>query len=281
MAICRLHDGGVPRKRKTGRPPTSPTLIQRPPMTGRQFLHNQFNIIHLARIDMATSTVHHVEQGSEFDEFARQGKCVAIRRDDPVMLVGKPETEEYAFMSTTEEPAAQRLLKAIAFAAHKHRDQRRKGAEASPYINHPIAVANLLASTGGTTDIDVLCAAVLHDTIEDTETTFDELAAEFGSRVASVVREVTDDKSLPKDRRKQLQIEHAPHLSPEARCVKLADKICNVRDILASPPDWPLQRKQAYLDWAHAVVAGLRGANPALEAMFDKEIARKGDLTRS
>ncbi|MCB1986791.1 MAG: bifunctional (p)ppGpp synthetase/guanosine-3',5'-bis(diphosphate) 3'-pyrophosphohydrolase, partial [Burkholderiaceae bacterium] len=127
------------------------------------------------------------------------------------------------------------LLKATEFAANKHRNQRRKDAEASPYINHPIALANLLVDTG-VYDVVVLCAALLHDTIEDTETTGDELEAQFGRAIASIVLEVTDDKRLAKEVRKQLQIDHAPHISTAAKLVKLADKICNLRDILASPP---------------------------------------------
>ena len=137
------------------------------------------------------------------------------------------------------------ILKAMLFAAYKHRDQRRKGADASPYINHPIAVANVLANEGGVRDPIVLCAAALHDTIEDTETTAEELTASFGPSVAAIVLEVTDDKSLEKHVRKRLQIEHAPHLSDEAKLVKLADKICNLRDVLASPPaGWPPECKR-------------------------------------
>lgn len=172
-------------------------------------------------------------------------------------------------MPTLPNPLAA-LVQAMAFAADKHRNQRRKDAEASPYINHPIALANVLANEGGVQDVTVLCAAVLHDTIEDTETTADELRALFGDQVAAVVLEVTDDKSLDKAQRKQLQIEHAAHCSPQAKLVKLADKICNLRDLLTSPPaGWSAERKQAYFDWAAAVVAGLRGVHPRLEAVFD------------
>ncbi|MDO3558284.1 HD domain-containing protein [Ralstonia pseudosolanacearum] len=171
------------------------------------------------------------------------------------------------------------LLSAIAFAAHKHRDQRRKDADASPYINHPIALADVLANEGGITDINVLCAAILHDTVEDTQTTFEELEREFDSTIASIVREVTDDKSLPKAERKRLQIEHAGHASREAKLVKLADKICNLRDILASPPaDWPAQRKREYFDWAASVVDRVRGVHPGLEAIFDATYARAAEL---
>ncbi len=171
------------------------------------------------------------------------------------------------------------FVKAIAFAAEKHRNQRRKDADASPYINHPIALANVLANEGGVSDATVLCAAVLHDTIEDTETTENELTTTFGSHVSSVVLEVTDDKSLDKHVRKQRQIEHAPHISTEAKLVKLADKICNLRDILASPPaNWSTERKQGYFDWASKVVAGVRGVHPNLEAVFDGLVARHAEL---
>ena len=172
------------------------------------------------------------------------------------------------------------FVKAVAFAADKHRNQRRKDAEASPYINHPIALANVLANEGGVDDVTVLCAAVLHDTIEDTETTPEELQAIFGPKVASVVMEVTDDKSLEKSVRKQRQVEHAPHMSREAKLVKLADKISNLRDIIASPPaDWSAERKQNYFEWAAKVVAGVRGVHPDLEAIFDGLMSRQTDLS--
>lgn len=168
------------------------------------------------------------------------------------------------------------ILKAAKFAAEKHRDQRRKDADASPYINHPIALANVLANEGGVTDEEVLCAALLHDTIEDTETTADELRVNFGDAITAIVLEVTDDKTLPKADRKRLQVEHAPHASLKAKQVKLADKICNLRDILASPPaDWPLDRKQEYFDWAARVVAGARDAHADLAEVFDQLYARK------
>ena len=171
------------------------------------------------------------------------------------------------------------FAKAVAFAADKHRNQRRKDAEASPYINHPIALANVLANEGGVEDVTVLCAAVLHDTIEDTETTSEELQAIFGPKVASVVMEVTDDKSLEKSLRKQRQVEHAPHISKEAKLVKLADKISNLRDIIASPPaDWSAERKQTYYEWAAKVVAGVRGVHPGLESVFDGLLARQAEL---
>src|ERR1019366_5060726 len=142
------------------------------------------------------------------------------------------------------------VLRATAFAALKHRDQRRKDAEASPYINHPIALADLLWDLGGVRDPVVISAALLHDTIEDTKTTKAELRRVFGKEVTGIVVEVTDDKRLPKERRKELQIEHAAHLSKSAKLVKLGDKICNFRDILASRPnDWSVERKRDYFEW--------------------------------
>jgi guanosine-3',5'-bis(diphosphate) 3'-pyrophosphohydrolase len=168
------------------------------------------------------------------------------------------------------KPELALLLRALAFAAHKHRDQRRKDAEASPYINHPIALADVLVNEGGVTDIEVLAAALLHDTLEDTATTHEELVNAFGSRVARIVAEVTDDKNLEPAERKRRQIEHAPHLSAEAKLVKLADKICNLRDAAERPPArWDLARRQEYFDWARQVIAGVRGVHARLEAAFD------------
>ncbi len=167
------------------------------------------------------------------------------------------------------------LLKAIHFAADKHRDQRRKGAGHAPYINHPVAVAQTLWEVGGVRDATTLLAAVLHDTIEDTDTTPEELARLFGEEVLSVVLEVTDDKSLPKQTRKKLQIEHAAQLSSRARLVKLGDKICNLRDMIDfPPPDWSLKRLQTYAIWTENVIARIRGTNAALEACYDVELKR-------
>ena len=162
------------------------------------------------------------------------------------------------------------ILKAAHFAADKHRTQRRKDAEASPYINHPIAIAHVLAAEGDVTEIAVLVAALLHDTVEDTETTSVELESLFGTEVAGIVAEVTDDKSIPKAERKHLQVSKAASKTRGAKLVKLADKISNLRDIAAAPPvGWPLERREAYFEWAKQVVAGLRGVNPTLEAAFD------------
>ncbi|KAF0112865.1 MAG: spoTC [Hyphomonadaceae bacterium] len=168
------------------------------------------------------------------------------------------------------------ILNAIAFAAHKHKDQRRKDVEASPYINHPIALANCLANEAGIEDIEVLCGAILHDTIEDTQTSEQELIDAFGINIAKIVVEVSDDKSLPKAVRKQAQIDHAAHISVNAKLVKLADKISNLRDIIAFPPaNWDAERKRLYFEWAAMVVANVRGTNATLEAIFDGLMANK------
>ena len=173
------------------------------------------------------------------------------------------------------------ILSAASFAAARHRDQRRKDAEASPYINHPLALADILAREGGITDARIIAAALLHDTVEDTETTIEELAERFGKRVAGIVAEVTDDKSLAKEERKRLQIVKSGSKSHEAKLVKLADKIANLRDITSSPPaDWSEQRKIEYFDWAKAVVDGLRGTNASLEAAFDEAYALRGAAHR-
>jgi guanosine-3',5'-bis(diphosphate) 3'-pyrophosphohydrolase len=172
--------------------------------------------------------------------------------------------------------AIARLLDAVYFAADRHRNQRRKDADASPYINHPLALARLLSVDAGVSDVDVLMSAVLHDTVEDTETTIEELRARFGERVAELVAEVTDDKRLPKGRRKELQIEHAPRKSPGAALIKLADKTCNLRDVADAPPaDWSLERRREYFDWAKQVVDGLPATNEPLRALFAESFAKR------
>ena len=166
------------------------------------------------------------------------------------------------------------MLKAIRFSAEKHNDQRRKDARSSPYINHSIEVAETLWKVGDIRDEALLVAAILHDTIEDTDTTKEEIEKEFGEEVLKLVLEVTDDKSLPKQTRKQLQIEHAPHKSERAKLLKIADKINNIRDIITSPPEnWSLERRQEYLLWSERIVSGLRGVNPQLEELYDEMLA--------
>lgn len=163
------------------------------------------------------------------------------------------------------------LLQAASFAAQKHTGQKRKGKDQAPYINHPLEVANLLINEGKVEDYDVLIAAILHDTVEDTDASEEEIKQLFGEKVASIVMEVTDDKSLPKQVRKQKQVEHAPHLTNEAKQLKMCDKISNIRDIMENPPDgWSDERRLEYIEWGERVMAGLRGANENLEKHFDE-----------
>lgn len=176
-------------------------------------------------------------------------------------------------MTTSEAKAIATVLGAASFAASRHRGQRRKDEQATPYINHPIDVARILAESG-IGDIDILCAALLHDTVEDTSTTAEEIGHVFGQRVCQLVFEVSDDKSLPKQERKRLQIVNAPRKSGGAKLVKIADKISNLRDLVASPPrDWSLERKAEYAEFARRVVSGCRGIHPPLEAAFDEALA--------
>lgn len=169
-----------------------------------------------------------------------------------------------------------KLILAANFAAEKHKAQRRKDADKTPYINHPLALAHVLAVEGDVDDVDVICGALLHDTVEDTETTEAELLAGFGESITRIVLEVTDDKNLEKMARKEAQVAHAPHISDQAKLVKLADKISNLRDIAASPPaGWSLERKQDYFDWAARVINGLRGVHPKLEGLFDKVYSKR------
>ncbi|KAK2854277.1 hypothetical protein Q5P01_006938 [Channa striata] len=169
------------------------------------------------------------------------------------------------------------LLETVNFAADKHRNQRRKDPDGTPYINHPIGVARILANEGGITDINVLQAALLHDTVEDTDTSPAELEAKFGPTVARIVQEVTDDKSLSKQERKRQQVEHAPHCSREAKLVKLADKLYNLRDLnRCTPVGWTPQRVQEYFVWACEVVKGLKGTNPTLEEKLGELFTQRG-----
>jgi guanosine-3',5'-bis(diphosphate) 3'-pyrophosphohydrolase len=168
------------------------------------------------------------------------------------------------------------VLKAVRFATWKHRDQKRKDAKASPYINHPVALAELLWREGRVDDAVVIASALLHDTLEDTETSPAELKGAFGAQIAAIVEEVTDVKWLDSKSRKRLQVARAGRASQRAKLVKIADKICNLRDILASPPKgWSLERKRAYFDWAKSVVDQLRGVSPRLERNFDRLYRRR------
>jgi guanosine-3',5'-bis(diphosphate) 3'-pyrophosphohydrolase len=164
------------------------------------------------------------------------------------------------------------LLKAVQFAAEKHKYQKRKGADRVPYINHPIDVAYHLCCSADVTDVKILAAALLHDTIEDTDATAEEIKKLFGEEILSLVLEVTDDKGLAKKERKRRQIEHAQELSPGASLIKLSDKLSNISDIAESPPrGWSRKRKREYVGWSRAVVDRLRKTNKKLENAFHRK----------
>ncbi|PXF48536.1 Guanosine-3',5'-bis(diphosphate) 3'-pyrophosphohydrolase MESH1 [Gracilariopsis chorda] len=172
------------------------------------------------------------------------------------------------------------LVRAMDYSAEKHKDQRRKNSNKHPYINHPVRVARRLIDAE-INDVSIIAAALLHDTVEDTDATKEEIKNLFGAEIASIVDEVSDDKTLPKEVRKQLQIQHAPSISPQAKAIKLADKLDNLTELLEKTPiGWEPERVEQYFDWAKAVVDGLRGVNPALEQQLDEVFAKKADAAR-
>lgn len=175
---------------------------------------------------------------------------------------------------TIGNAALSEVTAALQFAARKHRQQRRKDPEQTPYINHPIELLHILTNEAQVDDVIVLISALLHDTVEDTDTTLAEIATLFGQEVATVIAQVTDDKSLPQATRKQLQVEHAASVSDRAKLVKLADKIANVRDMAIAPPlAWSLERQREYCDWGKRVVDRMRGTHAVLEMLFDQAYA--------
>jgi (p)ppGpp synthase/HD superfamily hydrolase len=196
-------------------------------------------------------------------------------RNAPLLFCRKLQVQAM----TSAASVAEELLKCTNFAAEKHKNQRRKNPDKTPYINHPIGVAYILTNEAKISDLTVLQAALLHDTVEDTDTTFEEIETIFGKSVRGIVEEVTDDKTLPKHERKRLQIEHAPGSSKEAKLVKLADKLYNLRDLEACTPEgWSEQRVQEYFEWSKKVVEGLRGTNPSMERSLDQIFLRRNVL---
>jgi GTP diphosphokinase / guanosine-3',5'-bis(diphosphate) 3'-diphosphatase len=162
------------------------------------------------------------------------------------------------------------IIKALTFSAIKHKAQRNDDADATPYINHPIALTSLFSRVG-ISDCKIICAALLHDTLEDTDTTYADLKANFGKKISDIVLAVSDDKSLPDVERRRLQVANAKIASKQAKLVKLADKTCNLRDMINTPPvGWSIKRKRDYFDWAKAVVDEMRGVHKKLEKEFDK-----------
>ena len=169
------------------------------------------------------------------------------------------------------------IFRSLNFAAERHRHQLRKGATKVPYINHPIKVVTVLTEFLEENH-ELLSAAALHDVVEDTAKGKEEInmlsesiKEQFGAEVLKLVLEVSDDKSLPYQERKRLQVENTPFLSNEAKKIKIADKICNINDMINDPPiDWATERKIKYLEWAKKVIDGARGVNSSMEAYFDK-----------
>ena len=167
------------------------------------------------------------------------------------------------------------ITHALRFAAERHSSQRRKGQAKEPYVNHLAEVSELVADATEGKDANLIAAALLHDTIEDTETSSDELVATFNNDIAQLVADVTDDKSLPKQDRKHLQVVNSRAQNMRVKLLKLADKTSNLRSLANSPPEnWNTERKQAYIDWAIKVAAGLKGVNPWLEERFDEALRR-------
>lgn len=167
------------------------------------------------------------------------------------------------------------VARAADFAARRHVEQRRKGAAREPYVNHLIEVASLLAEATRGADPLLVAGGYLHDTLEDTSATYEDLEIHFGPAVATLVAEVTDDKSLPKAERKARQIATASSKSERARLIKIADKTSNVRALASSPPDdWEMRRIVEYVEWAEKVVDKCRGLNAALEQAFDAAVTQ-------
>lgn len=182
-------------------------------------------------------------------------------------------------MNTTPTKDLLLVVRAAAFAAHRHGHQKRKGKDELPYITHPLEVARILIEEAGEGDPVVIAAAILHDTVEDAGVTVLELTERFGSEVAAVVSELTDNKLLPKDERKRLQIVNAPGKSARAAKVKMADKIANLRDVANDPPtDWDLARRLQYFDWSNEVVSALPKVSPRLSALFEQAHAQAAAL---
>ena len=167
-----------------------------------------------------------------------------------------------------------RLTKALLFAAEAHRNQRRKGAAQEPYLNHLIEVVDLVVQATGGTDMDMVIAALLHDVVEDTPTTYEDVAASFGERVTELVRENSDNMSLPKAERRRARIAAMALKSREARIVKMADVISNLRAIAVSPPaGWSAERKLGYLEGCRQLVDAGRGTEATIERIFDETAA--------
>jgi len=181
----------------------------------------------------------------------------------------------------TEGRNMEAYFRALEFAAHKHRFQKRKGAGGIPYINHPIEVASLLLSKMKNPSPEVILAAILHDTLEDTDTQAEEIESGWGEKVCSIVMEVSDNMKLPPLKRKEQQVIHADRLSPEARAVKMADKICNIRDILYTRIRWIRWQKISYINWSVEIIQQISRSHPELEAEFRQTLKEAEDVLKT
>ncbi|KAI6203563.1 hypothetical protein M3Y94_00571700 [Aphelenchoides besseyi] len=196
----------------------------------------------------------------------------------PTLVDDEPPSYEEVVKPTdtkTETDDLALVLKAADFAARRHRQQKRKDLKQTPYINHPVGVAHILTDIGDVKDTVTLVAALLHDTVEDTKTTIEEIEWEFGTEVRSIVAELTEDKTLPREQRKKIAVDKADQLSSKARVIQLADKLYNLRDLeRAIPIGWSKGHVREYVDWSRELVQKIRNTNEAIEAELDDTINR-------
>jgi guanosine-3',5'-bis(diphosphate) 3'-pyrophosphohydrolase len=188
----------------------------------------------------------------------------------------------YNHIINKPEPVSlQKVFEALEFAAYKHRRQKRKGAIGIPYINHPIEVAGMLVRSMNEPSKELIIAALLHDTMEDTDVSNEEIEEKFGKQISDIVSEVTDNMSLPSEKRRKIQIEKAHSLSYEARCIKITDKTCNIHDMLYTKVMWSRKRKINYIIWAKNIVEQIQGTHNDLESAFNNMLKESETLLKT
>lgn len=223
------------------------------------------------------STHLNSSQADEITQLMNESQALicTTTKNHPVVMQGYERFESHLVQGLSDGKFSlqdiHNIIKALNFAAEKHKIQTRKDAAKTPYIIHPMGVADSIMMIGNVYDAHILMGALLHDTVEDTNTTFEELNQTFGTTIEAYIREVTDDKSIPKIERKRMQVVHAPAASAGATVIKLADKLYNLNDIIQNPPPyWPIERRNEYFRWAQEVINGLPPINDALKkAIFD------------
>ncbi|EFO18322.1 hypothetical protein LOAG_10172 [Loa loa] len=162
------------------------------------------------------------------------------------------------------------IIEAVDLAARRHRQQRRKDAAQTPYVNHPIGVAYILTSEGQITDTTTIIAAILHDIVEHTKTTDEEIRKMFGDEIADIVKECTMVRSMKREARMKSELEKASKLSHKAKLVQLADKLNNIRDIeRGTPLGWTKQHVTEYIIFAKDLLSKIRGIHGPLESALD------------